>query len=295
MIVIGLISALVAWGPLPEIGSDAVCTGFGDCTDADASGGGVTVVGSGAEGHTGRGAGGSTEGPTGGAYSPTAVVERAVPACARNGPDGSDAMCAEAVRACAGFSKEPGVRVWVFRRVIDRRTGAALSAWTFVGARCETKPLPARPTPDQIRTVLLSDSRYLPAPASRTHVDPRSGRTVVHAEVVVSADSPASFDTDVTVLGERVHVALRPQRWEWDFGDGTTTSTATPGRPFPSHEIDHRYSQPGDVGVRVSVEWGGTFSVAGTTYPINGTARVAGPPTALHVGEARAELVSPTG
>ncbi|HVE98998.1 MAG TPA: hypothetical protein VNA12_07445, partial [Mycobacteriales bacterium] len=79
---------------------------------------GISVGGGpvGAEG--GGGGGGSSSGPL--------YTYAYVPACSSNGPPPGNAdLCLAATTSCA----DGGVRLWVFRREVDRDTRAPLTGW----------------------------------------------------------------------------------------------------------------------------------------------------------------------
>jgi len=67
----------------------------------------------------------------------------------------------------------------------------------------------------------------------------------------------------------RVEVRVLPQRYEWDFGDGTRAETRSLGQPYPQEsEVRHTYEYssaraPGGFRVRLTVEFGAEFRVNG--------------------------------
>ena len=226
-------------------------------------------------------------GPSDGKHYETVYV----PTCGPNTPENPDALCGAAVLSCPARGLQ-GIQMWVYRREVNP-AGKPLTAWELIDVVCVTAYTPT--TPDQVRTLLLSDSRFIPAPVSHTNINPSNGRSVVNAEVVFSADTQPVYSVDVPILGFTVHLDLRPQRWDWHFGDGQTLSTTSPGHPYPSKDVVHRYHAKGAFGPYVTVTWGGTFTFNGIVYPINGTTTVDGPASAITIAEAKSQLVGGPG
>jgi hypothetical protein len=81
--------------------------------------------------------------------------------------------------------------------------------------------------------------------------------------------------------------------YHWSFGDGEATTTAGPGRPYPSKDVSHRYSAPGVVAPRVDVTYTGEYRVDGGRWlDVPGDATITGPTVLLTVIEARSELIA---
>jgi hypothetical protein len=204
-----------------------------------------------------------------------------------NGPENPDALCMGAVMSCPSRG-ETGIQMWVFRREVTPK-GEPITSWDLIDTICTNNFTPT--TPAAVRTLLLSDSKFIPAPVSHTRINPTNGRSVVNAEVVFSADTQSTYSIDVPILGFTVHLDLRPEQWEWHFGDGTTLVTQTAGRPYPDKDVVHRYRGKGTFAPYVTVTWGGTFTFNGVVYPINGTTTVDGPASAITIAEAKSHLV----
>ena len=65
----------------------------------------------------------------------------------------------------------------------------------------------------------------------------------------------------------QVDFETTPDRFHWTFGDGATTHTTEPGRPYPTMDITHTYEHTGQYSARVDVTWGHVrFKVAGGTW-----------------------------
>ena len=141
-------------------------------------------------------------------------------------------------------------------------------------------------------------------PKPSVGIAPPGGRTLVNEQTVLWADTPADRNLGTVTLlrifrvGLRVHV----DHVDWDFGDGHTDVTATPGAPYekgehckevtcPGH-YGHIYATTGDMTVGAQVSWTGQYAVNGGAWQdIDGT--VTGPQQTAQVGviEARGVLV----
>ena len=80
-----------------------------------------------------------------------------------------------------------------------------------------------------------------------------------------------------------MRLEIRPSRFEWAHGDGTTATTATPGAPYPAKDVVHRYADAHTtVQHHVSVTWSAEWSLnGGPLQPVNGTVTTTGPATPL--------------
>jgi hypothetical protein len=140
---------------------------------------------------------------------------------------------------------------------------------------------------------VLTAFRRLPLPAATLQVQP-NGRTLVNLDTIFSAKStlPAA-PYALTLLGHDVRVRAHEQTWTFDFGDGTTLVSDTPGAPYPRRDITHNYTRKGSYQVSVQVTYSGEYSVDGGAWQaVPGTARVPGAPVPLQVLEARTQLVA---
>jgi PKD repeat protein len=131
---------------------------------------------------------------------------------------------------------------------------------------------------------------FVPIAPSHTRFNPANG-TLVNADTIFYADTAKTFTTTVTLLGQNVALTLHPTQWRWSFGDGHTLTTTTPGAPYPSKSVTHRYAETGNQRASVTVTWDGTFTFAGSTLAIPGDTSRPGPAVTVVVQEARAHLV----
>jgi hypothetical protein len=178
-----------------------------------------------------------------------------------------------------------------FRLPLDQTTGEPAGDWELQGFGCAMDANAAdRPSlPD----VVEREFRNLPVPGLQAQTQPRD-RTLVNLETIFYAEHGQRDYPVGQILGHDVVIRVEGVSYLWDFGDGETVTTKTPGAKYPSKEIVHRYRKAGQtVHPSVTVTYRGSFSVDGGAFqPIPGTVTVAGQPGALEIAEARSELVA---
>ncbi|MFF0338207.1 PKD domain-containing protein [Kribbella sp. NPDC004875] len=153
-------------------------------------------------------------------------------------------------------------------------------------------PRPPRPQ-DVTWEQIASETKDVSFPALTVQVQPR-GRTLVNLDTIVYTDNNGVTANWVSVLGFPVLVEATPQRFKWNFGDGTTMTTTSPGRPYPSKDITHKYMKRATVGLTVTVEYTARFFVSGAGWRnVDGVVSITGPVTTLQVREAVPVLVDP--
>lgn len=60
-------------------------------------------------------------------------------------------------------------------------------------------------------------------------------------------------------------VEATPTFWTYDFGDGHTLSTRSPGHPYPDHDTFHEYELPSpERAITLTAEWTGRYQVDGS-------------------------------
>lgn len=131
-------------------------------------------------------------------------------------------------------------------------------------------PLPGRQTAGGVpRSVTASDvARFLPA-LGALHTEPREWAVVgVPANFWVEVQ-PATVDGEL--LGAPAQVRFTPQAYRWQYGDGTTRTTTTPGASWAqlgqteltTTATSHVYTARGDLRVRVEVVYSAEYRVGG--------------------------------
>jgi hypothetical protein len=156
----------------------------------------------------------------------------------------------------------------------------------------EVKPRIPRPQ-DITWEEVVSETKDVLFPALTVKIQPK-GRTLVNLETIVYTDDNGVTANWVTVLGFPVLVEATPRKFIWNFGDGTTLATDSPGNPYPSKDITHKYMKRASVNLTVTVNYTARFFVSGAGWQnVGGTVSITGPATPLLVREAVPVLVDP--
>jgi hypothetical protein len=148
----------------------------------------------------------------------------------------------------------------------------------------------AAPRPQVTPGVVMTAMRRIGLPALAAHTQPE-GKTLVNFATIFYTE-PQPFTRSVTLLGRRVTIVATPQTFTWDYGDGTTSSTSTPGAPYPAKDVTHSYRDAHrTVLTSVDVAYSARFRVGGGAWQdIPGTVTIAGPTSPLRISEATALL-----
>lgn len=146
-----------------------------------------------------------------------------------------------------------------------------------------------------IPVLTAEEFRRLPLPAPVLNVQPDADRVFVNVETIVYTD-PTPVTLRAHVLGVPVTVEATPWRFTYDWGDGHSTTTHDPGRPYPAFDVVHRYEATGDAAVTLTTEWTGRYQVAGDAQwrEVAGTAATSTTSREFEVQERRARLVPGT-
>ena len=157
-------------------------------------------------------------------------------------------------------------------------------------------PRPAvRPQPQDVTSEqVLTETKNVLFPGLAVKVQP-NGRTLVNLDTIVYTDQSKISTTTITLLGFPVEVEATPITYTWHFGDGTPAlTTTTPGKPYPSKDITHKYLKRGTVNLTLTTNYAARFNVANTGWQYtDGTVPITGPTTPLQIREAVPVLVDP--
>ncbi|MBO3093613.1 hypothetical protein KKR89_10140 [Cellulomonas dongxiuzhuiae] len=146
---------------------------------------------------------------------------------------------------------------------------------------------------DLLPVLTEADFRLLPLPTPALTLQPDRGWVLVNIETIVSTDpTPVTLRTEL--LGIGVTVEATPTRWTYDFGDGHTLSTRSPGHPYPHHDVFHEYETPGTTTITLNAEWTGRYQIDGSPIwrDINGTANTTTTSPPFTVEERTSRLVA---
>ena len=154
------------------------------------------------------------------------------------------------------------------------------------------RPDPATPTID-LSTEIRRAVKAVGLPALALRIQP-GGETLVNVETIFHTEAP-EFRHSTVLLGQAVDITATPTRFTWHHGDGTTQTTSTPGAPYPSTDVTHRYTRvAAGLTPRVDVSYRVSYRVnGGPVLEIDQLITAAGPPADLAVTEAAPVIVAP--
>ena len=174
--------------------------------------------------------------------------------------------------ACQGTE----TAVWVAYRTVNPP-----GAWTLQGPpECLTAAQQLAFDPAQLQATVDDYFQRIPLPAPKLRLAP-ADNAVVNLPEIVSADVPAQTRFTVDVAPFPTVTITAKVSWEWDFGDGTSLVTSTPGRPYDSSEpdatdyISHAYRIASDGwALSVTSVWTATYAVQGMPGQLDVTGAV---------------------
>jgi hypothetical protein len=112
---------------------------------------------------------------------------------------------------------------------------------------------------------------HLSVPNMAISANPGTGLVALPSWFWIDGYDGAPISSSDTLGGVTVEVQIVPQRYTWNFGDGTTLETSSPGKPYPAQsDVQHAYEQS-------SFGAGGAFAVTveinfSAQYRVNGGA-----------------------
>lgn len=120
-----------------------------------------------------------------------------------------------------------------------------------------------------------ADFRRLTIAPLAAHRQPARDEVLVNKPLIVYADAEhRTFRTSLFTYG--IDVDVYPVEYAWDFGDGETLTTTSPGNPYPSFDVAHTYREATSATVVLTTTWKGTYRVDedpdGEWRDISGTA-----------------------
>jgi hypothetical protein len=190
--------------------------------------------------------------------------------------------------ANATCTLETGRRGLIY--VIYRRTDAT-GETTRYGTTCLT-PGQYNALETITPAMVRREFERLSWPTSELQLQPPDGQTLINFDTNFFTDNTTPTTRTVTLLGQRVEIEATPTSYTWDFGDGTSRTTSSPGAAYPDFDVTHDYAEPGRVSPSVATTYQGRYRINGGGWQqIPGTLTLEGQPEALRVRSASPRLV----
>jgi hypothetical protein len=162
--------------------------------------------------------------------------------------------------------------------------------WEDLGQFCQGDGPNGSASPQVTPELVARAFQRIPLPALRAVTQP-TDKTLINFDTIFYVQAKPLHRT-LTLLGQRVELAITPSTYRWVHGDGTTSVTHTPGAAYPAKDVVYRY-QDAHVTVMQHVEiiWTARWSLNGRPYQdVDGTVTTFGPATALRIAEATPAL-----
>jgi len=181
----------------------------------------------------------------------------------------------------------------------QRLTNAAgnnvADGWTTFGTECRS-PVDLGPVAQQRQltwTDVLSAVRRVGIPPEQVEAP---NYTLVNLETTFYT-TPAPIDRSLTIIGYAVDVHIEPTSYTWQWGDGSSDTTTTPGEPYPNTDVTHTYVHATRDGPSNAVSVDVTHSIryrvdGGEWLEVPETIAIAGEATGLPIKQAAAVLVA---
>lgn len=175
------------------------------------------------------------------------------PACTQSQQTGQS-FC-QGVTSCGGPDTS--------RRNLYARPSGGGGTWELVTSGCGS---PGGDAPDPRPQVtpgrVLEEVRTIGLPDVEIQIQPDEA-TLVNFETIFYTEEP-TFERSIDLLGYDVDIEATPTSYTWHAGDGTTWRTGGPGKPYPSKQIVHTYTDAHvTVHPSVDVTYRVTFRVDG--------------------------------
>lgn len=159
-----------------------------------------------------------------------------LPSCPHANPEsaqGSESLSCQGLNQCTDPAE---VLMALWQREVPS------GGWAVVDIGCRN----LAELPNRIRTLtpadVLSAIRSIGLPTNQIH---GPAYTLVNLDTTFST-TPHPLHRTLTILGYTVTINAQPTTYTWNWDDGTTTHTSTPGRPYPHTDITHTYTHPTD-------------------------------------------------
>ena len=106
-----------------------------------------------------------------------------------------------------------------------------------------------------------AELRRLKIEPTATHRQPGVGGTVLVNKGIIGWVEPDERTFRTSLFDYGIDVVTWPVEYTWDFGDGHTLTTTSPGGPYPNRDVEHVYEQTGTFTVTLTTVWKGKYRV----------------------------------
>ena len=164
-------------------------------------------------------------------------------------------------------SNQPDPNAWNDQRARDAEArGNARDPFVVVNP-------PVPPT-----VVTLADIASFAPAVGGNHMEP-NGWMVVGLDTNFYSDGTTRV-VDGTLLGLPAAVRFTPQRWTWNYGDGSAKTSTTPGASWAAQNLvefaptatSHVFANPGSYTIDLTVQYSAEYQFAGAGWvPVDGT------------------------
>ncbi|MHA7207490.1 PKD domain-containing protein [Arthrobacter sp. MDT1-65] len=177
------------------------------------------------------------------------------------------------------------------------RTPTGRSSCMYPGQPPEP-PIEGGVIPEELPIVItLEEFQKQPVLAATILSQPSNfGLRNAHSNIYAEAqEQEFAFDfQDASIV-----LKARPVSYRWDYGDGFSTTTSTPGGPIIENAFNtptatsHQYARTGDFQVTVTTFFAGDYSVDGGPFqPVAGEAAVVSAPHLMSIWRTQSHQVS---
>lgn len=211
--------------------------------------------------------------------------------CFDNYPGDQNEVCPSATNCSDGGQFRWSL--WARQLTDGRGDPTPDSRWEIVATECYTNEpaVPAPPQPEVTDALVLREVQRLGLPRLMVQMQP-ADETLVNFETIFYTDAP-QWARSIQLLGFAVDVEAQATGYDWQFGDGGSASTQSPGAPYPAKDVTHTYTDAHvTVAPRVDTAYEIRYRVDGGGWQtIAETVPAAGLPVDLRIREATAVLV----
>ncbi|MGH3501523.1 MAG: hypothetical protein ACRDQA_11645 [Nocardioidaceae bacterium] len=175
-------------------------------------------------------------------------------------------------------------------------TPANTTQWTYVRSECrdpattvaEPHKKQRRLTWHDVRTAI----RRIGPPAATVHAP---HYTLVNLDTTFYT-TPTTINRTLTLLHHTLDIHITADHYTWHWGDGTSTTTTTPGHPYPATDITHTWHHATNPQAPLTLRVDTTYTARYRVHPhttwhtIPTPLTITGTPTPLTIKQASAVL-----